>query len=69
MYSGRELEVMAASYGLIGLTVYGREENWEDSRAGWPQGPPADANQWRTNGRPVSPWSRVDAGRSDDLGT
>ena len=24
---------------------------------------------YRTNGRPIAQWSRLDAGRSDDLGT
>ena len=67
--SGRGLEVMAPSYGLLDLTVYGRQETWEDSPAGWLEGRPVDGNQWRTNGRPTAQWSRLEAGRSDDLGT
>jgi hypothetical protein len=51
------------------LTVYGRQEAWEDSPAGWPQQWDADANQLRTDGRPIAQWSRLKAGYSDDLGT
>ncbi len=35
--TGRGNEVMANSYGLLDLTVYGRQETWQDSPAGWPQ--------------------------------
>lgn len=68
--SCRGLEPMAPTYGLLDLTVYGRREAWEDTPAGWPQ-PCWDANAdpFRTNGRPIAQWSRLDAGRSDDLGT
>ena len=31
---------MGYSYALMDLTVYGRQEPWEDSPAGWPQTPP-----------------------------
>lgn len=68
--SGRGLEAMDPTYGLLDLTVYGRREAWEDTPAGWPQ--PcwaANADPFRTNGRPIAQWSRLDAGRSDDLGT
>lgn len=67
--SGRGLEAMAPAYGLLDLTVYGRREAWEDTPAGWPR--PyweGSANPFRTNGRPTAQWSRLDAGRSDDLG-
>src|SRR5690242_15192022 len=68
--TGRGNEVMAPSYGLLDLTVYGRQETWEDSPAGWPQRwGPTLGNAFRTNGRPISQWSRLAAGRSDDLGT
>ncbi len=61
----RGVEVMDNSYSLMDLTVYGRQEVHEDSPDGWPQ-------QWEVggltaNGRPISQWSRVEAGRSDDL--
>ncbi len=58
---------MDYSYALMDLTVYGRQEPWEDSPPGWPQ---TVANrELRTNGRPTAQWSRLAAGRSDDLGT
>jgi len=50
----------------IGLfhTVYGRQEPWEDSPPGWPQG---CGDYTRVNGRPIAQWPRIEAGRSDDL--
>ncbi len=63
----RGVEAMDYSYGLLDLTVYGRQETWEDSRAGSPQSPVM--SHLRTNGRPTAQWSRLEAGRSDDLGT
>jgi predicted dithiol-disulfide oxidoreductase (DUF899 family) len=33
----RGVEVMDNSYHLLDLTVYGRQESWEDSPTGWPQ--------------------------------
>jgi predicted dithiol-disulfide oxidoreductase (DUF899 family) len=69
--TGRGVEPMAPGYRLLDLTVYGRQETWEDSPAGWPQRwgrNTAEPNPYRTNGRPISQWSRLDAGRSDDLG-
>jgi hypothetical protein len=41
----------------------------EDSPAGWPQRWRNTGEQFRTDGRPTSQWSRLAAGRSDDLGT
>jgi predicted dithiol-disulfide oxidoreductase (DUF899 family) len=69
--SGRGTEVMAPSYGLLDMTVYGRQEPWEDSPDGWPQPIATNNNgdQFRTDGRPTAQWSRLAAGRSDDLGT
>ncbi|HEX8037313.1 MAG TPA: DUF899 family protein [Ktedonobacterales bacterium] len=68
--TGRGNEVMAPSYGLLDRTVYGRQEFWEDSPAGWPQRWDwTTGEQFRTNGRPTAQWSRLAAGRSDDLGT
>ena len=59
----RGVEAMDYSFALMDLTAYGRQESWEDSPSGWPQveGPT------RTNGRPIAQWSRLEAGRSDDL--
>jgi predicted dithiol-disulfide oxidoreductase (DUF899 family) len=75
----RGAEVMDTSYALMDLTVYGRQESWEDSPPGWPQAcsitrtaagvpdwPPIEA--W-PEGRPIAQWPRLAAGRSDDLGT
>ena len=63
----RGVEAMDNNYRLLDLTVYGRQENWEDSPAGWPQGDIMDT--LRSKGRPTSQWARVNAGYSDDLGT
>ncbi len=68
--SGRGLEPMAPTHGLLDMTVYGRQETWEDSPSGRPQ-------RWErrtteifcTDGRPTAQWSRLDAGHSDDIGT
>jgi predicted dithiol-disulfide oxidoreductase (DUF899 family) len=65
--NGRGVEAMDNSYGLIDLTVYGRQESWEDSPAGWPQSPVM--SYLRNGGRPTAQWSRLEAGRSDDLET
>jgi predicted dithiol-disulfide oxidoreductase (DUF899 family) len=74
----RGVEAMDNSYALMDLTVYGRQESWEDSPPGWPQlctitrtnggsphWPPVSA--W-PGGRPIPQWSRLEAGLSDDLG-
>jgi len=66
--SGRAAEAMAPAYALLDMTVYGRQEVWEDSPAGWPQTFTTDGDQFRTNGRPTAQWSRLAAGRADDLG-
>jgi hypothetical protein len=56
---------MDNNYRLLDLTVNGRQETWEDSPAGWPQGDIMDT--LRSNGRPTSLWSRLTAGCSDGL--
>jgi predicted dithiol-disulfide oxidoreductase (DUF899 family) len=63
----RGVEAMDYSYALMDLTVYGRQEPWEDSPAGWPQHWPVDGSNTRIDGRPIPQWSRLAAGRSDDL--
>ncbi len=74
----RGVEAMDYSYALMDLTVYGRQEAWEDSPAGWPQrctntrtdaGRPdwTPVSAW-PGGRPIAQWSRLEAGRTDDLG-
>ena len=63
-------EAMAPSYALLDRTVYGRQEGWEDSPEGWPQGWAAGGGQFRVDGRgrPIAQVSRIAAGRDDDLG-
>jgi predicted dithiol-disulfide oxidoreductase (DUF899 family) len=74
----RGVEAMDYSYALMDLTVFGRQESWEDSPVGWPQqcsntrtdgGSPdwTPISGW-PGGRPIAQWSRLEAGRSDDLG-
>jgi predicted dithiol-disulfide oxidoreductase (DUF899 family) len=76
--TGRGAEAMDYGYALMDLTVYGRQEAWEDSPPGWPRhctytrtdgGPPnwPPVSAW-PGGRPIAQWSRVRGGRSDDLG-
>lgn len=74
----RGAEAVDYSYALMDLTVFGRQEDWEDSPAGWPRlgqatrtlgGAPDWPPLWEwPGGRPTAQWPRVDAGRSDDLG-
>jgi predicted dithiol-disulfide oxidoreductase (DUF899 family) len=61
----RGVEVMDNSYRLLDLTVYGRQEKWEDSPPGWLKGKQFS----RVDGRPTAQWSRLKAGHSDDLTT
>lgn len=63
----RGVEALDNTYRLLDLTVYGRQEPWEDSPGGWPQPRDGELNM-RQDGRPISQWPRVKAGISDDLG-
>jgi predicted dithiol-disulfide oxidoreductase (DUF899 family) len=63
----RGVEAMDNSYRLLDLTVYGRQEAWEDSPAGWPQAWGEGKQRVRIEGRPISQWPRLKAGYSDDL--
>lgn len=75
--TGRGCEPMSGSYGMLDMTVYGRQEFWEDSPKGWPQRYTTDTGeQFRTEkgqlrtgsrGRPTPQWTRLAAGRDDDL--
>jgi predicted dithiol-disulfide oxidoreductase (DUF899 family) len=65
--TGRGPEVMAPAYGVLDMTVYGRQEPHEDSPDGWPQHWANNGDQFRTNGRPSAQWERLATGRSDDL--
>jgi predicted dithiol-disulfide oxidoreductase (DUF899 family) len=75
--TARGVEVMDNSYHLLDLTVYGRQEKWENSPSRWPQqctytrtssGSPTWEPAW-PGGRPIAQWPRLEARRSDDLGT
>jgi predicted dithiol-disulfide oxidoreductase (DUF899 family) len=75
----RGAEAMDYSYALMDLTVYGRQESWENSPPGWPQQcsitrTAAGAPDWPPvpvwpGGRPIAQWPRLQAGHPDDLGT
>ncbi len=62
--TGRGVEAMDNNYALMDLTVYGRQEPWEDSPDGWPQ---EFDGFVRAGGRPIAQWPRIEAGRSDDI--
>ncbi|WP_232667105.1 DUF899 family protein [Pseudonocardia sp. TRM90224] len=62
--TNRGVEVQDINYSMMDLTVYGRREPWEDSPEGWPKNM---VEHTRVNGRPIAQWSRIEAGRSDDL--
>ena len=64
----RGVEAMDYSLALMDLTAYGRQEPWEESPSGWPQKWIVDGSNTRIDGRPIPQWSRLEAGRSDDLG-
>ncbi|MEI8410442.1 MULTISPECIES: DUF899 family protein [unclassified Kribbella] len=53
---GRGVEVTMLQANLLDLTVYGRQETWENSPAGWPQNP--TGTWWTKNNRPVPQWTR-----------
>jgi predicted dithiol-disulfide oxidoreductase (DUF899 family) len=54
----RGVEALMTSYHALDLTVYGRQESWEDSSEGWPK-VSRDEHPWRLNGRPIPQWSRT----------
>jgi predicted dithiol-disulfide oxidoreductase (DUF899 family) len=64
----RGVEAMDNSYRLLDLTVYGRQEMWEDSPPGWLRRSQGKQN-FRIDGRPIPQWPRLNAGYSDDLGS
>jgi predicted dithiol-disulfide oxidoreductase (DUF899 family) len=65
--TNRGVEAGATSYHLLDLTVYGRQELWEDSPEGWPHPYAMTGEQFRSGERPTAQWSRLETGRSDDL--
>ena len=60
----RGTEVALWSYGLMDLTVFGRQERWEDSPAGWPRVPEGQ-HSWRVDGRPTAQWAVTDDDAAD----
>jgi predicted dithiol-disulfide oxidoreductase (DUF899 family) len=66
--SGRAAEALSPSYPLLDMTVYGRQETWEDSPEGWPQTFATNGDQFRSAGRPTAQWPRLAAGYPDFLG-
>jgi predicted dithiol-disulfide oxidoreductase (DUF899 family) len=50
--TSRGNEPAAPSYGLLDMTVYGRQELWEDSPEGWPQRWGSNGGQFRPDGCP-----------------
>ena len=63
----RGVEALDNNYRLLDLTVYGRQEAWEDSPAGWPHQWGEGKQRMRIDGRPISQWPRLKDGCSDDL--
>jgi len=63
----RGVEAMDNSFRLLDLTVYGRQETWEYSPAGWPQRFTGKQHM-RVDGRPTAQWARLKAGVSDEVG-
>ena len=57
--TGRGVEAIMSSLKLLDITVYGRQEVWEDSPEGWPQRP--TYSFWRRDGRPIAQWTRPGA--------
>ncbi len=55
----RGVEAIMSSLKLLDMTVYGRQEAWEDSPEGWPQRP--TGSFWRRDGRPAAQWTRPGA--------
>ena len=43
--NARGVEVLRSNFTLLDMTPFGRQEEWEDSPAGWPQTPPYE--WWR----------------------
>ena len=66
--NGRGVEAMDNSNALLDMTVYGRQEAWEDSPDGWPQSwGTKGRHPYRTEERPIAQWPRLASGCSDDL--
>jgi hypothetical protein len=75
--TGRGVEPIDGSFGLLDMTPYGRGEAWEDKPDSWPEGrdpcwywrSDADGNAtWGPTGRPVPQWTRPGATPEETLG-
>jgi predicted dithiol-disulfide oxidoreductase (DUF899 family) len=75
--TGRGIEPIDGSFGLLDMTPYGRGETWEDNPEGWPEGGDpcwywrSDADgkaAWGPTGRPVPQWTRPGVTAEDTLG-
>jgi predicted dithiol-disulfide oxidoreductase (DUF899 family) len=54
--NGRGDEVFVNTWNLLDMTALGRQENWEDSPAGYPQTPPYEWWSWHDNYAEHAPW-------------
>jgi predicted dithiol-disulfide oxidoreductase (DUF899 family) len=63
----RGVEAIMPMLKLLDMTVFGRQESWEDSPAGWPQ-PDDSGSWWSRDGRPVAQWTRPGATRVNSGG-
>lgn len=54
----RGVEALITSYHALDLTVFGRQERWEDSPEDWPRIPVGE-HAWRARGRPTAQWGRL----------
>ncbi|MGW0650850.1 DUF899 family protein [Streptomyces umbrinus] len=63
--TGRGVEPMAPSYGILDMTVHGRQETWEDFPSGCPQPCETLGQQFRKDGRPTAQWAGVTVGHDD----
>lgn len=75
--TGRGVERVNGSFGLLDMTPYGRGEAWEDKPAGGPEGRHAcwywradadGAATWGPTSRPVPQWTRPGATPVETLG-
>ncbi|MCW2756334.1 MAG: hypothetical protein JWO46_80 [Nocardioidaceae bacterium] len=66
--NGRGVEAMNNGYSLLDMTVYGRQEAWEDSPEGWLTTWGVDDDPYRVRDRPIAQWQRLEAGFWDGLG-
>ncbi|KAH8195531.1 hypothetical protein TruAng_010291 [Truncatella angustata] len=78
--TGRGCEPMSGSYGMLDMTIYGRQELWEDSPEGWPKLYRGNSDQFRSEneptmitragikGRPSPQWARLATTPAGDLG-